>query len=164
MERLVQRAEGLGHRLTAHAILYPRAELAPEWLSACSEKQAYEDLEEHVRETVTRYRRRISCWHPVNEAYRELQEVGGLRVNEGLLYRWIRDLAPEAELVNNGGHTIDPDFMKKGSKMPKASAAGWMIWGCGAILSYMTLRLWLFTKISGTITEIWRNGMERGFG
>ena len=114
MERMAERAEKLGHRLTAHAILYPREDLSPAWLSECGETEALGALKEHVQETVERYKNRISCWHPVNEAYNEPQQVGGLRVNEGLVYRWIGDLAPHGELVNNGGHTIDPDFYEKG--------------------------------------------------
>lgn len=114
MERMVERAEKLNHRLTAHAILYPREDLSPTWLSECNEEQALFALKEHVQETVERYRNRISCWHPVNEAYNEIQKVGGLNVNEGIVYRWIGDLAPHADLVNNGGHTIDPDFYEKG--------------------------------------------------
>ena len=114
MERMVQRAEALGHRITAHALLYPRDDVSPYWLSSCTEEEALHALEEHVRETVERYRDRIACWHPVNEAYDAIQSPGALRVNEGLVYRWVSDLAPHAEIVDNGGHTIDPDFYEKG--------------------------------------------------
>lgn len=116
MERMVERAEKLNHRLTAHAILYPREDLSPEWLKYCSESQAFHALEEHVKKTVERYGNRISCWHPVNEAYNEIQKVGGLCVNEGVVYHWVHDMAPHGVIVNNGGHTIDPDFYEKGIK------------------------------------------------
>ena len=114
MERMVGRAEELGMRLTAHALLYPRDDVSPAWLSECTEQEALRALETHVRETVERYRERISCWHPVNEAYEEIQKAGNLRVNEGLLYRWVGGTAPHAAVVDNGGHTIDPDFYEKG--------------------------------------------------
>lgn len=114
MERMIRRAESLGQRITAHALLYPRDDVSPQWLAECTEEEARKALETHVRETVERYRDRISCWHPVNEAYDEIQKAGNLRVNEGLVYRWVSDLAPHASIVDNGGHTIDPDFYEKG--------------------------------------------------
>lgn len=114
MERMVERAELLNHRITAHAILYPREDLSPQWLSSCGEQEAFRALEEHVKKTVDRYKNRISCWHPVNEAYHDIQQVGGLRIKEGIVYRWIGDMAPHADLVDNGGYTIDLDFYKKG--------------------------------------------------
>lgn len=114
MERMVRRAEKLGHRLTAHAILYPRDDVSPEWLSRCTEQEAREALERHVRLTVETYKNRIACWHPVNEAYGRIQQAGNLKVNEGLVYQWISELAPCACIIDNGGHTIDPDFYEKG--------------------------------------------------
>lgn len=114
MENMIKRAEELGHTLTAHAILYPRDDVSPQWLDSCTEEEALVRFREHVYRTVERYKDRISCWHPVNEAYDELQTPGALRVNEGLVYRWISDRAPHGCIVDNGGHTIDPDFYEKG--------------------------------------------------
>lgn len=114
MERMVRRAEKLGHRLTAHALLYPRDDVSPQWLSQVSEEEALKAFEEHIKNTVLRYRERIDCWHPVNEAYEIIQKAGNLRINEGLAYRLVGDMAPHARIVNNGGHTIDPDFYEKG--------------------------------------------------
>lgn len=114
MERMLGRAEQLGHAITAHAILYPRADVSPAWLASCTAEEAIHELEVHVKTTVERYRNRISCWHPVNEAYDEIQNVESLRVNEGLVYRWISDLAPHACIVDNGGNTIQPEFYQKG--------------------------------------------------
>ncbi len=116
MERMIERAEKLGLKLTAHAILYPREDVCPEWLSKCLEEEALVYLERHVKETVQRYRNRISTWHPVNEAYDVIQNIGPLHVNEGLVYKWISELAPHADIVNNGGHTIEPEFYEKGIK------------------------------------------------
>ena len=116
MERMIERAEKLGLSLTAQAILYPRDDVSPQWLSTCTEKEAVEALRAHVEMTVEKYRDRISCWHPVNEAYDVLQKAGNLHVNEGLVYQWISELAPHACIVDNGGHTIDPDFYEKGIK------------------------------------------------
>lgn len=116
MERMVSRAENLGLKLTAHAILYPRQDVSPQWLSSCTKQDAIKALEDHIRITAERYGNRISCWHPVNEAYEQIQQVGGLCVEEGLVYRLLGDLLPNAVLVDNGGYTIDPDFYEKGIK------------------------------------------------
>ena len=114
MERMIERAEERGMRLTAHALLYPRDDVSPGWLAGCTEREACRALEEHVKATAKRYRGRITCWHPVNEAYDKIQRTGGLRVNEGLVYRWVKDAAPGSCIVDNGGRTIDPDFYEKG--------------------------------------------------
>lgn len=114
MERMMERAENLGHRLTAHALLYPRADVSPEWLCRCGGREALKRLTDHVQKTAERCRERIHCFHPVNEAYDEIQQVEKLRLNEGLIYRLISDFAPNARIVNNGGNTIAPDFYEKG--------------------------------------------------
>ena len=116
MEKMVQRAERLGHRLTAHAVLYPRADVSPKWLSDCTEEEALNRLEEHIKELGKRYADRIACWHPVNEAYDEILQVGGLELNEGLVYKWVSENMPGSCLVDNGGNTIAPDFYEKGIK------------------------------------------------
>jgi hypothetical protein len=46
----------------------------------------------------------------VNENFPGLQAVGPMKLDEGEVYRWVREEAPEAELVNNGGYEIEPDF------------------------------------------------------
>lgn len=114
MERMVERAEKLGHRLTAHAILYPRDDVSPAWLARCNPQEALEALEEHIAETAGIYGGRIGCWHPVNEAYETPCRAGGLCVEEGRVYRLLGELLPDAVLVDNGGYTIDPDFYEKG--------------------------------------------------
>ena len=114
MERMVQRAEALGHDITAHGILYPRKDVSPEWIQACDPKEATELLERHVRTVARRYKDRVKVWHPVNEAYDEIQTVGNLQVNEGAVYKWIQEEAPHGLIVNNGGYEIHPDFYKQG--------------------------------------------------
>lgn len=120
MNRMVERAEKLGHKLTAHAILYPNTDVTPAWVQTREPKEAVKYFERHVRSTAERYKSRINFWHPVNEAYRPLQTIGNLQVNEGLVYRWIREEIPNAGLVDNGGYTINPDFYAKGIRNAKA--------------------------------------------
>lgn len=123
MERMVQRAEALGHRLTGHALLYPRRDVSPGWVPDCDPVRAVELLERHVRQTVGRYRDRIETWHPVNEAWpKPLQDVGNLAVNEGAVYQWVRELAPRSVLVNNCGYEIAPDDYRQ--SLERASQYG----------------------------------------
>ncbi len=116
MEQMVQRAEKLGHKITAHALLYPREDVSPQWLSESTGEEILSRLEKHIRNLGKRYGTRISCWHPVNEAYEELLHVGTLNINEGTVYKWVAEYMPQGCFVNNGGNTIDPDFYKKGIK------------------------------------------------
>lgn len=112
-ENMLARARKLGHRLTGHALLYPRGDVAPKWIEKYSSEEAKRHLEELVRYTVGRYRDEVSVWHPVNENFPGIQKVGPLEIDEGEVYRWVREEAPEAELVNNGGYEIEPDFFEQ---------------------------------------------------
>jgi hypothetical protein len=112
-ETMLDRARKLGHRLTGHALLYPRGDVAPRWINKLSASDAKRHLEELVRYTVRRYRDEVSVWHPVNENFPGLQSVGPMEIDEGEVYRWVREEAPEAELVNNGGYEIEPDFFEQ---------------------------------------------------
>lgn len=109
-EQMLGRARELGHQLTGHALLYPRGDVAPRWIHEMQASDARRHLEELIRYTVRRYRDEISVWHPVNENFPGLQAVGPMKLDEGEVYRWVREEAPEAELVNNGGYEIEPDF------------------------------------------------------
>lgn len=114
MNRMVQRAKALNHSITAHALLYPHEDSNPAYLEGCDEKESVACLERHIKKVVSDYKNVVNYWHPVNEAYDRIQTVRNLRVNEGLVYKWVRDTAPEAGIVDNGGYTIDPDFYRKG--------------------------------------------------
>ncbi|WP_340007528.1 endo-1,4-beta-xylanase [Paenibacillus sp. FSL K6-0276] len=114
MEAMLQRAEKLDHHITGHALLYPRRDVSPDWVPDFDPEHIVEELEKHVRYTVRRYKDRVHYWHPVNEAYEPLQTVGNLQINEGMVYRWVKEEAPHSQLVNNGGYTIHPDFYEKG--------------------------------------------------
>lgn len=109
-EAMLDRARKLGHKLTGHALLYPRGDVAPRWANDLPAEEVKRHLEEVVRYTVRRYREEVGVWHPVNENFPGLQQVGSLKIDEGEVYRWVREEAPEAELVNNGGYEIEPDF------------------------------------------------------
>lgn len=112
-ENMLNRARGRGHALTGHALLYPRGDVAPGWINSLSAREAKRHLEELVRYTVRRYRDEVSVWHPVNENFPGIQKVGPLEIDEGEVYRWVREEAPEAEIVNNGGYEIEPDFFEQ---------------------------------------------------
>lgn len=112
-ENLLDRARKLGHGLTGHALLYPRGDVAPGWIRDLSAAEVKRHLEAVVRYTVRRYRDEVAVWHPVNENFPGLQKVGSLEIDEGEVYRWVREEAPEAELVNNGGYEIEPDFFEQ---------------------------------------------------
>lgn len=118
-EAMLQRARAMGHHLTGHALLYPRMDVAPKWMEKLSGKEAKRHLEDIVRYTVRRYRDEVRIWHPVNENFRGLQKVGPLEIDEGEVYRWVREEAPEAELVNNGGYEIEPDFFEQAIRNAK---------------------------------------------
>ncbi|MGN0250778.1 MAG: endo-1,4-beta-xylanase [Oliverpabstia sp.] len=114
MNRMVERAQKLNHFITAHAILYPHEDSNPSFLMNCNETEAVAYLERHVKKVASEYDTVVDYWHPVNEAYAEIQSVRKLRINEGLVYKWLKETAPNAGLVDNGGYTIDPDFYQKG--------------------------------------------------
>jgi hypothetical protein len=109
-EAMLERARQRGHQLTGHALLYPRGDVAPHWINQLPAAEVKRHLEELVRYTVRRYRDEVSVWHPVNEVFKGLQAVGPMQIDEGEVYRWVREEAPDAELVNNGGYEIEPDF------------------------------------------------------
>lgn len=109
-EGMLERARRLGHGLTGHALLYPRGDVAPHWINQLTAAEVKRHLEAVVRYTVRRYRDEVKVWHPVNEVFEGLQTVGPLKIDEGEVYRWVREEAPDAELVNNGGYEIEPDF------------------------------------------------------
>ncbi|MEX0324942.1 MAG: endo-1,4-beta-xylanase [Puniceicoccaceae bacterium] len=112
-EAMLERARKLDHKLTGHALLYPRGDVAPRWINPLPAEEAKRHLEEVVRYTVRRYRDEVSVWHPVNENFPGLQKVGPFEIDEGEVYRWVREEAPKAELVNNGGYEIEPDFFEQ---------------------------------------------------
>jgi GH35 family endo-1,4-beta-xylanase len=112
-EAMLERARKLGHQLTGHALLYPRGDVAPKWIERLTAGAAKRHLEELVRYTVRRYREEVGVWHPVNENFPGLQKVGPLEIDEGEVYRWVREEAPEAELVNNGGDEIEEVFYEQ---------------------------------------------------
>jgi GH35 family endo-1,4-beta-xylanase len=118
-ENMLDRARGLGHSLVGHALLYPRGDVAPKWIEKFTPEEAKRHLEEVVRCTVSRYRDEVKVWHPVNENFPGIQKVGPLQIDEGEVYRWVREEAPDAELVNNGGYEIEPDFFEQAIKSAK---------------------------------------------
>jgi hypothetical protein len=118
-EAMLNRARALGHQLTGHALLYPRGDVAPRWINPLKPDEAKRHLEELVRYTVRRYRDEVSVWHPVNENFPGIQKVGPMEIDEGEVYRWVREEAPDAELVNNGGYEIEPDFFEQAIRNAK---------------------------------------------
>lgn len=114
MNKMLERAKELNHYVTAHALLYPHEDSVPAYIAECEEKEAVSYLKRHIEKVVSVHKDSVNCWHPVNEAYDKIQTVGNLRVNEGLVYKWVTDIAPDADIVDNGGYTIDPDFYEKG--------------------------------------------------
>lgn len=118
-ESMLQRARRSGLSMTGHALLYPRGDVAPKWIETLSPAEVKRHLEELVRYTVRRYRDEVTVWHPVNENFPGFQKVGPLEIDEGEVYRWVREEAPDAELVNNGGYEIEPDFFDQGIRNAK---------------------------------------------
>jgi hypothetical protein len=118
-ENMLGRARRRGLSMTGHALLYPRGDVAPKWIETHSADDVKRHLEELVRYTVRRYRDEVTVWHPVNENFPGLQKVGPLEIDEGEVYRWVREEAPEAELVNNGGYEIEPDFFEQAIRNAK---------------------------------------------
>ena len=123
MQKMVDHALSREMKLIGHALLYPRADVSPNWLNTVSEEQCRIALEAHIRSTVRRYKDDVSVWHPVNENNEALQIVGNLKIDEGLVYRWVREEAPKAELVNNGGFEIQPDFYEQSNARARLAGA-----------------------------------------
>ncbi|HCL02098.1 MAG TPA: hypothetical protein DHW61_06715 [Lachnoclostridium phytofermentans] len=146
MENMIKRAKELNHKITAHAVLYPRNDVSPDFLHHCTPEEALKFLERHTKKLVEAYKDDIDFWHPVNEAYAGIQEVGALKVNEGLVYKWVRDVDPSAQLVDNGGYTIHPEFYEKGIKNAHLYGADVDYLGIRGYFEYYNAESLLFYK------------------
>jgi endo-1,4-beta-xylanase len=106
-DEIVAFAASRGMRVKGHALVWHGD--SPAWLEALSPVEARMALEDHIRDTVGRYRGRIAAWDVVNEAIADdrsalrdtvySRKLGPDYVAEA--FRLARDADPEALLIYN---------------------------------------------------------------